>query len=130
MKPIEYPVQIVTGGGRARGFKVAKYLSWSDLPRLEGTDVWQSLLFLYDRLATGYDHYYDILGFMSPKMKALLQTLQGSYANSYRTNPYENYHKAFGTDFRDIAEAYAETDYSRAYTNTLISTPLGGMQIG
>jgi len=58
MKPILYPAQIVTGGGRAKGFRVVKYLPWSTLPTFRQTDVWNSLLGLYNRLGAAYDHFY------------------------------------------------------------------------
>jgi hypothetical protein len=55
MKPIEYPVQIVTGGGRAGGFKVEQYLQWATLPSLKQTAAWKSILCLCDRLGAAYD---------------------------------------------------------------------------
>jgi len=117
MRPILYPVQIVTGGGRAKGFRVAKYLPWSTLPTLKQTVVWDSLLCLYNRLATAYDEFYRVLGFLSPKMKTLLQELQRSYAHSYGTSPFPEYAGVYTLTevSQDIAEPYREDDYPEAY---------------
>lgn len=119
MRPFLYPVQIVTGGGRAKGFRVAKYLPWSTLPTLKQTVVWDSLLCLYNRLATAYDEFYRVLGFLSPKMKTLLQELQGSYAHSYGTSPFPEYAGVYAPTeaSQDIAEPYREDDYPEAYAH-------------
>ena len=120
MKPIVYPLQIVTGGGRAKGFRVAKYLPWTTLPTLKQTVVWDSLLYLYNRLATAYDEFYQVLGFLSPKMKTLLQELQRSYAHSYGTSPFPEYTGVYTLTevSQDIAEPYREDDYPEAYACT------------
>jgi hypothetical protein len=132
MKPIHYPLQVVTGGGRAKGFKVLEYLPWASLPTLTQTDIRTSLLCLYDRLGAAYDHFYETLGFMSPKMNALLQALRGSYANVYRASPYENYHKVFSPidSAKDIVESYSDDDYSRVYAQFLANPSLGGIKGG
>jgi len=132
LDPILYPLAIVTGGGRARGFKIVKYLPWSALPSLKDTAVETSLQCLYSRLSTAYDFFYETLGFLSPRMKALLRALQGSYPTSYQTSPYENYHKAFTlTDSTsDIAESYGDDDYPSAYAVFLSKLLLGGLADG
>jgi len=132
IKPIVYPVQVVTGGGRAKGFRVAKYLPWETLPTLRQTDVWSSLLCLYDRLGAAYDHFYEVLGFLSPNMKTLLQELQKSYVNSYRTSPLPEYAQVFGSmgSSQDIAAPYCEDDYPEAYSRLLFNPILGGVWSG
>lgn len=132
MKPILYPVQIVTGGGRAKGFKVLKYLPWSMLPKLKQKVVWNSILCLYDRLAAAYDYYYEVLGFLSPQIKTLLQQLQRSYVESYQTNPFAQYPQAYtrARSLQNIFESYDEDDYPEAYTQTLINFLLGDAQNG
>lgn len=120
MKPIIYPVQVVTGGGRAKGFKVAEYLPWSSLPALKQTDAWNSLLCLYNRLGAAYDHFYQVLGFLSPEISKILQELQKSYANAYGTNPIQDYPQTYAkTPQSDIAETYIEDNYSGAYAHLL-----------
>lgn len=130
MKPILYPVQVVTGGGRAKGFRVAKYLPWSTLPTLRQTDVWTSLLCLYNRLAAAYDHFYQVLGFLSPKMRALLQ-LQKSYANAYRMSPFPGYARVYGStgSSQDIVEAYPvpEDDYPQVYVHLFVKAIAEGV---
>jgi len=131
MNPILYPAQIVTGGGRARGFKVAEYLPWSALPQLNRTYVGSSIRSLYSRLAAAYDRFYEVLGFMSPKMRMLLQVHQRSYANSYRTTYLDNYAKAFNLDSSPaITESYDEDDYSKAYSHLLIKLTSGDANLG
>jgi len=132
MNPILYPVQIVTGGGRAKGFKVLKYLPWSTLPKIRQTEVWNSLLCLYERLGTAYDHFYEVLGFLSPKMKTLLQELQRSYADSYRISPFSEYAQAYAPSksLQDIVEPYCQDDYPEAYTHLIINSFFGGAQNG
>jgi hypothetical protein len=116
MKPILYPVQIVTGGGRAKGFHVEEYIPWEALPRLQQTAIWPSLLCLYTRIASANDHFFEVLGYVSPKMKTLLQQLQRTYADSYLTPPFPEYTKPYATDsLHDIVESYVEDDYSKAY---------------
>lgn len=132
MKPILYPVQIVTGGGRAKGFKVVKYLPWPILPTLKHTDVWNSLLCLYNRLGAAYDNFYQVLGFLSPKMKTLIQELQRSYVNSYRTSPFSEYARIYASmeSLQDITEPYTQDDYPEAYAHLLNTLVLGGIWNG
>ena len=132
IEPILYPVQIVTGGGRAKGFKVAKYLPWSTLPTFKQTDVWNSLLCLYNRLGAAYDHFYQVLGFLSPKMKTLLQELQKSYSNPYRTSPFPEYAHVYASmeSLQNIAEPYSTDDYPEAYAHLLVNPPLRGVWSG
>ena len=126
MKPILYPVQLVTGGGRAKGFKVAEYLPWSALPTLKQAPVWNSLLYLYARLADGYDHFYQELGFLSPEMQKLIQQLQRSYEDAYRTNPLSEYTETYAPKLtNDIVEPYNKANYPTAYAH-LITNPTSG----
>ena len=127
-----HPIQIVTGGGRAKGFKVVKYLSWTVLPTLKQTDVWNNILCLYNRLGAAYDHFYQVLGFLSPQIKILLQQLQRSYVESYQTNPFAQYAQAYtrARSSQNIFESYSKDDYPEAYTQTLINFLLGGAQNG
>jgi len=129
MKPITCPAQIVTGGGRSKGFTVEQYLSWTMLPTLRRTDAWNSLLCLYDRLGAAYDHFYQVLGFLSPEIRKLLQESQRSYADAYRTGLSPEYVQAYDLtqSLPDINEAYHETDYSEAYANLLTNQFLGGI---
>jgi hypothetical protein len=129
MKPILYPVQVVTGGGRAKGFRVEKYLPWSTLPALKQTSAWNSLLCLYNRLGAAYDEYYVTLGFLSPEIKKLLQELQRSYASAYLTDPLPNYDKTYcsGQPQQDMAVRYHEDDYPEAYAH--LSNLIEGEQI-
>jgi hypothetical protein len=123
MESIAYPVQIVTGGGRAKGFTVEEYLPWSTLPTLRQTNAWNSLLCLYDRLGAAYDHFYQVLGFLSPEVKKLLQELRGSYADAYRTNRFPDYVNAYTpTELpEDIVEPYSRDDYPDAYAHLLMN---------
>ena len=120
MYPILYPIQLVTGGGRAKGFSVLKYLPWSTLPALKQTDVWNSLLSLYSRLGAAYDNFYEVLGLLSPKMKTLLQGLRHSYEDSYRIEP-SRYSMLYSRSLPDITEPYhVNSDYPEAYEALLI----------
>jgi len=132
LNPILYPVQVVTGGGRAKGFSTAKYLPWSTLPTFKQTDVWNSLLCLYNRLGAAYDHFYQVLGFLSPKMKTLLQQLQKSYATSYRTSPFPEYTRVYAStqSLEDIVTPYCTDDYPEAYARLLTSQSIGGTWSG
>lgn len=131
MKPILYPAQFVTGGGRARGFKVAEYLPWSALLKLNRTNVGSSIRNLYGRLATAYDRFYEVLGFMSPKMRTLLEAYQRSYTCSYRTSQFDNYAKEFNPGHSlDIAEPYNEQDYITAYAQSFFNHPPEGEKNG
>ncbi|MGD0495780.1 MAG: hypothetical protein ABSB28_07030 [Candidatus Bathyarchaeia archaeon] len=129
MKPILYPVQVVTGGGRARGFRVEKYLPWTTLPALKQTNAWNSLLYLYGRLADAYDHFYQVLGFLSPEMCRILQEFQKPYSDAYRTNPSPEYSQAFASKDspHDIVEPYGDADYPEAYAHLLINPASGGI---
>jgi len=129
MEPILHPIQIVTGGGRAKGFTVAKYLPWSTLPTLRQTDVWNSLLCLYNRLGAAYDHFYQVLGFLSPEIKKLLREIQKSYADAYRTNLFPDYAKVYAPmkSSIHIVEPYGEVDYPRAYMHLLMNQVPGGV---
>ena len=129
IKPILYPIQIVTGGGRAKGFRVVEYLPWSTLPTLRHTDVWNSLLCLYTRLGVAYDHFYHVLGFLSPKMKMLLQELKKSYTHSYRTTPFPEYAGVYASTktSQDIMEPYCKDDYPEAYAHLLTNQVPGGV---
>lgn len=75
-QPITYPVQLMTGGGRGRGFHVIERIPWSDLSRLRArAEVWESLNCEYIRLASAYDNFYDYLGFLSPRMLEVTNAL-------------------------------------------------------
>ena len=115
MRAIAYPLQIVTGGGRAKGFRVVEYLPWSRLKSFARTEAWNSILCLYNRLGAAYDLFYETLGFMSPKMKMLFQS---SYAAAYQPNPFENYADAYGAASisQDIVDSYTKDDISDAYS--------------
>jgi hypothetical protein len=115
LNPVLYPAQIVTGGGRGSGFKALQYVPWSMLPTLKQTSAWDSLLVLYDRLAASYDRFYGACGFLSPRMTALIEELRKSYTDSYLTSPFPPYTQTYPHTCSDIAEAYADTDYSEAY---------------
>ncbi len=127
MKPIIYPVQVVTGGGRSKGFRVAEYLPWSSLPALKQTNAWNSLLCLYERLGAAYDNFYQVLGFLSPEIRKILQELQKSYAHAYQANPPSDYARAYASTqtLPDLSELYIEDDYSGAYAHLL--NQIGGV---
>ena len=127
IKPIIYPVQIVSGGGRAKGFSVEKYLPWSTLPTLKQTNAWNSLLCLYERLGAAYDNFYHVLGFLSPEIGKIIQELQKSYAHVYQANPPSDYARAYASaqTLPDISEPYIEHDYSGAYAHLL--NQIGGV---
>jgi hypothetical protein len=129
MQPITYPVAIMSGGGRRKGFTVEQYLPWTSLPTLKLTGAWNSLQCLYDRLGSAYDHFYEILGFLSPEIKKLLQEGERSYAHAYRTDPLSEYAHAYTPtqSLQDIAEPYDEADYSGAYVDLLSHQALEGV---
>jgi len=129
MKPIDYPVQIVTGGGRASGFKVEQYLQWATLPSLKQTAAWKSILCLYGRLGAAYDNFYQVLGFLSPGIKALLEGLQKSYASAYLSDRTQGYASAYSSlkSPDAIAETLTEDDYPEAYANLPLNPLLGGV---
>ena len=129
MKPIDYPVQIVTGGGRAKGFKVEQYLQWAMLPSLKQTAAWKSILCLYERLGAAYDNFYQVLGFLSPEIKALLEGLQKPYTSAYlgdRTQGYASTYPSLKSPDA-IAETFTEDNYPEAYANLPINPLLGGV---
>jgi hypothetical protein len=129
MRPIVYPVQIVTGGGRAKGFRVEKYLEWATLPSLRQTAAWKSILCLYDRLGAAYDNFYQVLGFLSPEIKALLEGLQKSYASAYLNDRTQGYASTYSSPKSPdaIAETFSEDGYPEAYANLSINPLLGGV---
>jgi hypothetical protein len=120
MKPIIYPLQIVTGGGYAKGFQTVKYLPWSSLPSYFGTEVWTNILCYYNRLSAVYDHFYETLGFLSPKMRILLQA---AYPLSYKPTPLENYPAIYSqtSEDQDIVKSYIDDDITDAYFASLLS---------
>jgi len=76
LEPITYPAQLVTGGGRASGFHVIQYLPWSTLTSpYRNPELWRAVNCEYIRLAGAYDQFYECLGFLSPQIRELLQTL-------------------------------------------------------
>jgi len=76
LAPFAYPVQLVTGGGRAQGFHVVEYIPWSTLPRLkENPDLWRALNCEYIRLASAFDSFHTYLGFLSPGMREMIASL-------------------------------------------------------
>jgi len=84
------------------------------------TDVWNSLLCLYNRLGAAYDNFYEVLGFLSPKMKSFLQGLQHSYEDCYRIEP--SHYSALYAKSLDMAEPYhVDSDYPEAYLLSLLA---------
>jgi hypothetical protein len=76
IQPIRYPAQIVTGGGRARGFHVIGQISWTDVAKLKmNPQIWQALNCEYIRLGSAYDNFYDYLGYLSPRMQDVTNAL-------------------------------------------------------
>jgi hypothetical protein len=74
--PIQYPAQLVTGGGRARGFQVAEYIPWSGILSFkENPDLWRALNCEYVRLSSAYDNFHHYLGFLSPSMSEVIDSL-------------------------------------------------------
>lgn len=118
MKPITYPLQIVTGGGYAKGFRTVKYLPWSSLPSFVGTKAWTNIICFYDRLSTVYDRFYETLGFLSPKMRTLLQA---AYPLAYKPNSLENYPTVYSptNEDQDMVKSYIDDDISDAYFASL-----------
>jgi hypothetical protein len=91
------------------------------LSTLRQTDAWASVTYLYERLSAAYDLFYETLGFMSPKMRMLLQS---SCAVAYQPNPLDNHAAAYGaaSTSQDIVGAYTEDDISDAYSHKLLVT--------
>lgn len=127
LQPILYPVQLVTGGGRAKGFKTVKYIPWTSLPTLTQTAIWNNLLCLYTRLATAYDNFFKILGFTSPEMQRLLQAAR-SYTEAYRPNSLSDYAVLYAPprSMDTFAEAYGD-DYATTYAHAHSSQLYGGI---
>lgn len=76
LEPIRFPAQTVTGGGRARGFRVERYIPWSEVTSLkEQPEVWSALNCQYVRLSFAYDAFYDHLHFLSPRTLEILDSL-------------------------------------------------------
>jgi len=92
------------------------------LPTLRKTEVWSSLLCLYDRLADAYDRYFEILGFLSPRMQLLLQELRRSYGDTYGIETL-SYGAVYSQSPLDVTAPYrVHSDYSKAYESP--SNPL------
>ena len=127
-QPIIYPLQLVTGGGRAKGFTVLDYLPWTKLPDMKQTEAWNSILCLYNRLSAAYDNFYAFLGFLSPKMKTLLQELNKSYASPYIMEPFADYTPSY-IQANPLAEPYSTPDYSEAYRALLIQPTMRGERL-
>jgi hypothetical protein len=76
LEPVRFPAKTVTGGGRAKGFHVERYVPWSEISRLkEQPDVWRGLNCEYLRLSSAYDNFYYYLGFLSPSMSETIASL-------------------------------------------------------
>jgi hypothetical protein len=76
LNQIAYPVQLVTGGGRGSGFRVLEYLPWSSIPDLrQNPEVWRALNCEYLRLSSAYDNFHHYLGFLSPNMSEVIDSL-------------------------------------------------------
>lgn len=121
LRPIDFPFQIVTGGGRASGFKVQQYLPWSGLPAMKKTEAWNSVLSIYGRPSAAYDNYYDFLGFLSPRMRALLQQYK-PYAEIYGVTSTPEYSDVYSNATpNDFAESYNHIDYTDAYARLLLN---------
>jgi hypothetical protein len=127
LRPIVYPLQVVTGGGRARGFKTLEYLPWTSLPTLTQTSIWNNLLCLCARLATAYDNFFKILGFTSPEMQRLLQAAR-SYTEAYRPNSLSDYAVVYAPprSIDAFVEAY-DDDYAKTYADVHSSQLYGGI---
>jgi hypothetical protein len=76
IQPIRFPAQVVTGGGRGRGFHVVQHIPWTEIAKLKmDTQIWNALNCEYVRLASAYDSFYDYLGFLSPRIRDLVGAL-------------------------------------------------------
>jgi len=131
MKRILYPVQIVTGGGRAKGFHVLEYVPWEALSGLRPPEIWNSLLCLYARLGSAYDNFYRVLGFLSPEIKKLALELQRGYTSPYLTSTFPEYTKPYAPteSSANLEEAYPHDDYPAAYSQPPCKpTIIGGVQ--
>lgn len=77
IEPIEHPLQLVTGGGRAKGFHVMRYIPWSELPTFrQNPEVWTAVNSEYLRLSFAYDRFYTTLGFLSPEVNSIIESLE------------------------------------------------------
>ncbi len=77
LTPINYPVQVVCGGGYRRGFTVARRITWADLRSLDQTsDLMRAINCEYRRLAEAFDNFHFYLGYLSPAMKALVENMR------------------------------------------------------
>jgi len=77
LMPITHPAQLVTGGGRAKGFQVAERIAWADLRSLDPTsDLMHAINCEYWRLAQAFDNFHFHLGYLSPAMKDLIDSLR------------------------------------------------------
>lgn len=92
------------------------------LTTLQRTDAWVSVLCLYERLACAYDRFYEVLGFLSPEMRKLLQEFQKPYGGSYSTSLFPDYGQVYSpTDsLQKIADSYPDVDYSEVYVYGLM----------
>jgi hypothetical protein len=96
---------------------------------LKQTKTWTNVLFLYDRLGSAYDQFFEVLGFLSPQMKALLLA-SGSYAHAYRTSQSSIYSGIYASqDSLNNVEPYSEEDYSKVYSQPSLSPVIGGIKI-
>jgi len=128
MKEILYPAAVISGGGRAKGFHVEQYVSWESLPKLRQFEIWNNLQCMYTRLGCAYDHFYRILGFLSPEIRRLVQQLQGGYTSAYLTSLFHEYSTSYGPidKFDKVAEAYPADDYPTAYARSFSRSDLDG----
>jgi hypothetical protein len=104
-------------------------MPWPSLPTLKGTNAWKSILCLYDRLGAAYDNFYQVLGFLSPEIKALLEGLQKPYTSAYLSDRTQGYASAYPSlkSPDTIAETFGEDGYPEAYAHLLINPLLGGV---
>jgi hypothetical protein len=76
-QPIQYPLQVVSGGGRGSGFHVLRYIPWTELPNLErDSEAWRAINCEYLQLSSAYDNFHTSLGFLSPKIKSIIESLE------------------------------------------------------
>lgn len=76
LKTIDHPIQIVCSAGRAKGFRVVQYVPWSELSRFrDNVQVWRAVNCEYIRLASAYDNFHLHLGFLSPRILEIMESL-------------------------------------------------------
>jgi hypothetical protein len=76
LKTIDYPIQMVCSAGRARGFRVIRYVPWSELSTFrDNLQVWRAINCEYMRLAYAYDNFHHYLHFVSPRMQSIIDDL-------------------------------------------------------